>query len=102
MPKKSQKAKNDESADIESAEQKPELSETTLVENEAVASDSNQVTAVEEVSADDLLDDVRRSLIEAESQEEEKKSSWWNKKGKGKSKDQVEETITPDATVVSE
>jgi len=96
MPKKNQKTKNDESA-----EQKLELPETTSTEAEAVSSNSHQNDVVKDVSAEDLLDDVRRSLIEDEAQEDEKKSSWWVKRGKGKSKDQVEEVTLPDATVVS-
>lgn len=96
MPKKNQKTKNDESA-----EQKLELPETASTEAEAVSTNSHQDNAVEDVSAEDLLDDVRRSLIEDEAQADEKKSSWWGKKGKGKSKDQVEEVAEPDATVVS-
>src|SRR5688572_17120619 len=70
----------------ESAEGQAELTETTPAESEVDASaresESNAVSqspetdASEEVSTDDLLDDVRRSLIEAEAQGEDKKPGW--------------------------
>jgi hypothetical protein len=117
MTKKNRKAKNDESAEVESAEQKPELAEAASVDaqREAVTSDldqdviSNDETSAPEasagsamdVSADDLLADVRRSLIEDEAREEEKKSTWWNKIGRGKRKDQGEDTGLSDANTVS-
>ena len=105
MTKKNRKTISDKPADVESAEQKLELPETTSVEGEAVTSDPDQdmaadgeasaletsTASAETASAEDLLDDVRRSLIEDEAQDDEKKSTWWNKRGKGKSKDQAED-----------
>src|SRR5260221_9597290 len=117
MTKKNRKAKNDNSpADKESAEQKLNLTESTSADakQEAVPSqlDSGKAEAgadspisetsegsADEVSAEDLLDDVRRSLIEEETQADEKKPSWWGKKGKGK-KDQGADVVMPDMDVV--
>ena len=108
----------DDKSGNESAEDQAELTETTPAESEADASDpeseSNAVSqppetdASEEVSTDDLLDDVRRSLIEAEAQGEEKKPGWLRRIKKGLQRDQpgadssvVEETIPliPDVPV---
>ncbi|NJC96235.1 MAG: hypothetical protein C3F07_05150 [Anaerolineales bacterium] len=56
-----------------------------LVQNE-------EAGAVEDLSPDDLLEDVRHSLIEEESsREEQKKPRWWNPFGKGGRKGKVEE-----------
>lgn len=91
MPKKSQKAKPDIQVEDDLAALKAELTGSVSAESEAPASSEAEV-AVEpahEVSADDLLDDVRRSLIEDES-DAEKKPSWWNKKAKGKDPEPVE------------
>jgi hypothetical protein len=108
MTKKNRKAKIDNvSAENESVEQKLDLTESTSMDAKREADRSNldqdtvadegdgasdvetPVTETSDVSVDDLLDDVRRSLIEDAAQDDEKKSSWWNKKGKGKSKDQT-------------
>ena len=45
----------------------------------------------EETSADDLLGDVRRSLIEAESDKEQKESKWWRRIGRKTKKTEPEE-----------
>ncbi len=119
MTKKNRKAKTDNnSAENESAEQKLDVTESTSMDAKLEAGLSNldqdtvadevdsasdaetPVTktsddAANEVSVDDLLDDVRRSLIEDAAEEDKKKSSWWNKKGKGKSKDQVVDVAAP-------
>jgi hypothetical protein len=49
----------------------------------------------DETSTDDLLDDVRRSLIEAETDKEQKESSWWRRIGRKTKKVKPEETQTP-------
>src|SRR5258706_7414208 len=119
MTKKNRKAKTDNnSAENESAEQKLDVTESTSMDAKLEAGLSNldqdtvadeiasaydaetTVTttsddAADEVSVDDLLDDVRRSWIEDAAEEDKKKSSWWNKKGKGKSKDQVVDVAAP-------
>src|SRR5260221_4989402 len=119
MTKKNRKAKiDDNSAENESAEQKLDLTESTSMDakpeaglsnldQDTVADEGDSASdteapvaeksdnAADEVSVDDLLDDVRRSLIEDAAEEDKKKSSWWNKKGKGKSKDQVVDVAAP-------
>ncbi|MCI0550844.1 MAG: DUF3305 domain-containing protein [Anaerolineae bacterium] len=53
----------------------------------------------DEVSADDLLNDVRQSLIEDETVKDEKKSKkWWRRVAKGLQKDKKVETEVPTAT----
>lgn len=55
-----------------------------------------QLEVEDEFSPDDLLDDVRRSLIEENAQiEEEKKPSWWQKLGGGRPKTKDTEDIEP-------
>ena len=50
----------------------------------------------EEISADALLDDVRRSLIEENARvEDEKKPSWWQRLGSGKRKTKDSEDTVP-------
>lgn len=124
MTKKNRKTKIDDNpSEIESAEQKLDLTESTSVDakreaspsiegqdtfvnEDGKASDAEAPTtetsddSADEVSVDDLLDDVRRSLIEDAAEEDGKKSSWWNKKGKGKSKDQTADVAAPTESVV--
>ncbi len=78
MAKKTRKVKNIKPAEPVSEEPKAELTESVLAESEAPVP-----TSADEASFEDLLDDVRRSLIE-EDADDEKKSSWWNKIGKSK------------------
>ena len=104
MSKKSKKEKQEESADLESAELQALGSETAPAENEAersasesqggVDSTSQASASSEEVSMDDLLDDVRRSLIEDDTQTEDKKAGWWDRLSKGHHKEH--ETQAPD------
>jgi len=94
MTKKNRKAKNTKSAENESVEPNAELPETAQTEGEAANSNPN---AADETSADDLLDDVRRSLIEEETQNAEKKKGWWKRTGrKKKSVDALETTESTD------
>ena len=51
--------------------------------------------ADEEFSAEELLSDVRQSLIEEESLEKEKPAKWWRKIGKGRKKDKVTQPVEP-------
>src|SRR5215212_11179193 len=77
----------------ESAEEMPEGNEQALSEEDLPIPDLAPESAEsdnfpEESSADDLLDDVRRSLMEDETLAEEKKSKkWWRRGGKGSKKD---------------
>src|SRR5688500_18055299 len=96
MAKKKQKQNKSETTEIESAEKKAEITESVPAgaQNETIPSDSgSQEEAVEapsdenqDLSPDDLLDDVRRSLIEEEvdqsQKESQKDSKWWRRKGR--------------------
>jgi len=48
--------------------------------------------AEEETSTDDLLNDVRRSLIEAESDKDQKESKWWRRLGRKAKKVEPQES----------
>lgn len=105
-----------------------EAQETVLDEAEAQASDlkaqesenipptevsaddqveeAEAVESEENVSADDLLEDVRQSLIEEASKEEDKKPRWWKRIGRGGRKEEesaedipVEESVIEAASV---
>ena len=86
MAKKTRKTKNNKPAEDALDELKVELTESASVESEAPASVASTDSAAD-VSLDDLLDDVRRSLVE-EDAEDAKKAPWWNKAAKGKHKEQ--------------
>jgi hypothetical protein len=76
----------------------PEQEEAGTAESGPVDVDSAeppQENAEEETSTDDLLDDVRRSLIEAESDQQKKGSKWWRRLGRKEKKAEPEETPTP-------
>jgi hypothetical protein len=88
MAKKTRKTKNDKQAEAASEVLKAELTESASVENEAAVSVASTDSAAD-ISLDDLLDDVRRSLIE-EDADDEKKAHWWNKTARGKPKEPEE------------
>ena len=92
MTKKTRKTKNNKQAEDALDELKVELTEAAAVENEASASVAS-TDSTADVSLDDLLDDVRRSLIE-EDADDEKKTHWWNKSSKGKHIEQSDATET--------
>jgi hypothetical protein len=83
-----------------SAEEKAGSAETAAAEGEADGdaaatapasgepSQSRAADVSEEVSIDDLLDDVRQSLIEDEAQSEEKRPGWLSRIARGFQKDQ--------------
>ena len=76
----------------DSAEGKPGAAEAAVAESEAESgseelNQSQDAAASGEDSMDDLLDDVRRSLIEDEAQSEEKKSGWLSRIARGFQKD---------------
>ena len=91
---------NIDTAGDESVEDKAGSAETAPAGREAEAaasspesessdvSQSQEAGASDEASMDDLLDDVRRSLIEDEAQSEEKKPGWIRRIAKGFQKDQ--------------
>lgn len=104
MTKKNRKAKNNKQAEIEIAEIKAESTETAPVESETAGSPPEvqqahvEHSGSDEISADDLLDDVRRALIEEEAQSDEKKPAWWNRSTKSKKKDQADEIEMADTS----
>jgi hypothetical protein len=95
--------------EIESAEMNAESTESANAdaEHETPISDSNQEnqqevpvqmdgpsaeqsnTDLDDETPDDLLDDVRRSLIEDEAQGKEEQPKWWRRIGKGSRKNTV-------------
>lgn len=78
-------------AEVPGGDEQTVSEESLPVVNAAPASDES-VKALEEISADDLLDDVRRSLMEDETLAEEKKSKkWWRRGAKGSKKDKSAE-----------
>jgi len=100
MTKKNRKTAEEKKAEKESEEITPESTESGQAGDEASAASSSEAepqaetadsaeSAADEVSMDDLLDDVRRSLIETETQaEEQKKPRWWNRLSRGGQKEQ--------------
>jgi hypothetical protein len=67
------------------------------VPNEEVSSDHalDSEAAEEQTSTDDLLDDVRRSLIEAESDKDQTESKWWRRIGRKAKRVEPEESPAP-------
>ena len=114
--KQSKKDKEEiiEQNEVDSVEEEVSETEAVSSETEANASDESQDDAVDDVlleddelSPDDLLDDVRRSLIEEnEKAEKEKKPKWWQKFGSGtrkqKSSGESLEVSTPEEDNVLE
>ena len=97
MTKKNRKEKKDNPPDHDPAETQAEATASVPAESEASSSDSDQAQAADDNSIDDVLDDVRRSLIEDEAEADQKKPAWWNRRSKGKSKEAVEEIVQPEA-----
>jgi hypothetical protein len=96
MTKKNRKEKKDNPPDIDPAE--VEATESLPAESEAAATDSDEPQAADDDnSIEDILDDVRRSLIEDEAEADQKKPAWWNRRSKGKPKEPVEEIVRPEA-----
>jgi len=109
MSKKNPNSQENEPIESESEEARAELAESTQAETtppdtnpqEAVTETSAGTEesapeeapgAQEETSADTLLDDVRRSLIEEESDTSQKESKWWRRIGKKTKKVEVNES----------
>src|ERR1041384_1152188 len=97
MPKKSKKTQAENPLENESEERPAELAQSASTEQDALASAANESNKAEnEPSMDDLLDDVRRSLMEEESEADEKKPKIWNRLTKVFQKDQnTTEVATP-------
>jgi hypothetical protein len=98
MAKKNRKVKTDEQMKAESDVLNAELTESASADAQRETSKSDATTdSASDVSSDDLLDEVRRSLIE-EDADDEKKSPWWNKIGKGKQQPEHHEDVIPDTS----
>lgn len=82
MAKKNENEEKRETTQSESAEENVEMTESTQADaqNEAMASDSDLEEV--ETSPEDLLEDVRQSLIEEETNKSQKDSKWWRRLGK--------------------
>ncbi len=83
-----------------SEEANREITESLPAEaqNEEIRSDEDSPrveNAEEETSTDDLLDDVRRSLIEAESDKDQKESKWWRRIGRKTKRVEPEQSPVP-------
>ena len=77
------------------SEDQTSSSESDPALSDAVTSDASTARE-EQTSTDDLLDDVRQSLIEDEAVKDEKKSKkWWRRAAKGLQKDKKVEPETP-------
>lgn len=90
MPKKNKNTQAENEPENEAEERAAEVAESTSAESEAPVSDQSEASEVEnEPSMDDLLEDVRRSLMEEESEADEKKPKLWNRLTKVFQKDQA-------------
>lgn len=70
-------------AESTSGENEPDVSGMSREDDESIQSDLPDVESEEEMSADDLLEDVRRSLItETAEQEKVEETKWWKRIGK--------------------
>jgi hypothetical protein len=79
-----------------SDESLPEVMETSAKSEESPSEDSrNSEDAEEENSSQDLLDDVRRTLIEEESDKGQKESKWWRRIGRKKKSAEPEKPSIP-------
>jgi hypothetical protein len=85
----------EEATELHQSEDQPSSSESDPALSDAVTSDASTARE-EQASTDDLLDDVRQSLIEDETVKDEKKSKrWWRRVAKGLQKDKKVESETP-------
>ncbi len=104
MPKKNKKDQAENPLENESEKLSAELGETASTEKEpqAIPSEATGVTTESdsdsmeaEPSMDDLLEDVRRSLMEEETEADEKKPKLWNRLTKVFQKDQETTMVAP-------
>jgi hypothetical protein len=86
---------------VEVSSEAMEVTETSIEESDSTPDQvpaempEAPASAEQEFSEEDLLADVRQSLIEEESIEKEKPAKWWRKIGKGRKKDKVSEPVEP-------
>lgn len=116
MTKKNRKSNEDKEEKNQSAAIQPEPLEPVPAGAEAAqdeletpaepASDSGDSgEASEELSSDDLLDEVRRSLMEEEEAQPEQEKGWWNRitrKGSPKDQEPEQEEAEPEIPVVDQ
>src|SRR5574339_537388 len=62
-------------------EAESEMTDLSALEGESIVPEQESTGSVEETS-EDLLEDVRRSLIEEETEKDKKESRWWRRLGK--------------------
>ena len=85
----------EEGTELPQSEDQPSSIESDPAQENTLPSDTS-TSREEQTSTDDLLDDVRQSLIEDETVKDEKKSKkWWRRVAKGLQKDKKVETETP-------
>ena len=82
---------------MESADANNPLTESTQAEasSEETSSEINTQDEGMESSTDDLLEDVRQSLIQEESEKSQKESKWWRRFGRKAKKVAAEEAPAP-------
>lgn len=87
----------EEGTELPQSEDQPSSMESDPAQDDALTSNAS-TSREEQTSTDDLLDDVRQSLIEDETVKDEKKSKkWWRRVAKGLQKDKQAETEPPKA-----
>jgi hypothetical protein len=105
-----------DNAEEQVSETEPVLSESDMDPSDALAlndaeiqpdqtdeNDENAPAVEEEISPDDLMDDVRRDLIEENAKiEEEKKPSFWQKIGVGRRKSKSTDAAPPVSDVAED
>lgn len=81
----------------ESVEVSSEVEETFTENSDSISATAldTPASAEEETPEQDLLEDVRQSLIEEESLEQEKQPKWWRKLSKGRKKDKDPQPTQP-------
>jgi len=105
MTKKNHKDQNDKPEDLKSEDgiESGEVNQVP-VENETEATNSGKTDSTsDDISADDLLDDVRKSLVEDEKQNpKDAKSSWWGRSSKKQAKEPEVEELKMDFDAIPE
>lgn len=85
----------EEGTEFPQSEDQPSSIETDSAPNDSITSNAS-TSHEEQTSTDDILDDVRQSLIEDETVKDEKKSKkWWRRVAKGLQRDKKAEPETP-------
>jgi hypothetical protein len=100
MAKKNRKLENSDETEIESAATVPaETPEESTLHDSRPQEEAEEPTSApleDESSSEDLLDDVRQSLIDEETDRNKKQSKWWRRLGK---KDKSAEPEPPQPSI---